>query len=53
MSLILFFGLAAVITLVGFVFSGLVIRHHWRQARVKDLQKPLAASQDSAGNLRR
>ena len=37
MSLILFFGLALVIFVVGAIYSGLVIRHHW-QKRVESKQ---------------
>ncbi|MEZ0390758.1 MAG: hypothetical protein ACAH59_00985 [Pseudobdellovibrionaceae bacterium] len=33
MSLILFFGLSALILAVGLIFSVLVVRHHWQRSR--------------------
>lgn len=39
MSIVLFFGLASLVTIVGIVFSALVIRHHWRQSRLDSKPK--------------
>ncbi len=35
MSLIIFFGLATLITLIGLTYTALVIRHHWQQSRLQ------------------
>ncbi len=40
MSLVLFFGLALVIFVVGVIYSSLVIRHHWQKRDSKLSPKP-------------
>jgi len=39
MSIVLFFGLTGSIVIVGFIYTGLVIRHHWRLAKLAKKQK--------------
>jgi hypothetical protein len=43
MSLILFFGLGLFIIIIGFIYSGLVIRHHWNQSKLKRKDEPKKA----------
>jgi hypothetical protein len=39
MSLVLFFGFAALVVVVGLIYSGLVLHHHWRQGKQDQLKK--------------